>query len=151
MRHVVLPTLGCKLVPCALPPSPTAARWASQAGPVVMPAFRALSYYYLALLPFGGALLGFTVAPVRPAVYGPLWALNALLMAGAAWGLGAPRLRRPGASPRPPRVAAVLLAAPWLLLSLLFGMGPPPATAAGYAAAAPSSTCATPCWRGVAC
>lgn len=101
-----------------------------------MPVSRSLSYYYLALVPFVGAVVGFTVAPVRPAVYVPLWGLNVLLMAGAAWWLGAPGLRRGDAPQRATGVAAGLLAAPWLLLSLLFGMGPPPATAAGYAAAA---------------
>jgi hypothetical protein len=101
-----------------------------------MVASRSLSYYYLALLPFGGALLGFTVAPVRPAVYVPLWGLNAILMVGAAWSLGGHRLRKVDASQRATGLAAVLLAAPWLLLALLFGMGPPPATAQGYAAAA---------------
>lgn len=133
---LILPTLCCKLVPCALPLGLTASRWAPLAGLAFMPAFRSLSFYYLALLPLGGALLGFTVAPVRPAVYVPLWGLNALLMAGAAWVLGAHRLSREAAPQRVTLVAAILLAAPWLLLSLLFGMGPPPATAAGYAAAA---------------
>jgi hypothetical protein len=102
-----------------------------------MVASRSLSYYYLTLLPFGGALLGFTVAPVRPAVYVPLWGLNAIFMVGAAWSLGVRTLRWENDPQRRATVlAAVLLAAPWLLLSLLFGMGPPPATAQGYAAAA---------------
>jgi hypothetical protein len=102
-----------------------------------MVASRSLSYYYLSLLPFGGALLGFTVAPVRPAVYVPLWGLNAILMVGAAWSLGGHRLRWEDDPQRRATVlAAVLLAAPWLLLSLLFGMGPPPGTAQEYAAAA---------------
>ncbi|WP_324680606.1 amidohydrolase family protein [Hymenobacter sp. GOD-10R] len=57
-------------------------------------------------------------------------------MSAAAWVLGGHQSRRLAADRRQLVLGATLLLAPWLLLSLFAGMGPPPADPAGWVATA---------------
>jgi hypothetical protein len=94
------------------------------------------SYVYLLLVPFAGAGLAFGIGHVSPAIYLPLWLLNAALMTAASWllGLHAVKLQNQAES----RVArtAFLFIVPWILISMFAGLGPPPETAAEWAATA---------------
>jgi hypothetical protein len=55
-------------------------------------------------------------------------------MLWAVWLAGGFAFRRPDAVKKKTILVAVLLIAPWLFYSIFFGMGPPPATAAGWVA-----------------
>lgn len=96
---------------------------------------RGFSRWYLTLVPFLVAALGFGGGQLRYQVYVPIWGLNVALMVLAAQRLSTPvdQVRRTEALPLVR--SAWLLVFPWMLFSIFFGMGPPPATAAGWAAA----------------
>ena len=87
---------------------------------------RNLSQVYLTLIPF----LTFTIAVAfghsNYKIYLPLGIINACLMVIAAWILGAHVIRNHDAEKKQLIVIASFLIIPWILLSILSGLGPPP-------------------------
>ena len=97
---------------------------------------RNISIWYLLLVPFVTAALGFGVGHISYKIYLPVWIVNVSLMALAAWVLGADFLKGGDIKKKQLAVAALLLIAPWIFISLFGGLGPPPPTAREYAASA---------------
>jgi hypothetical protein len=95
---------------------------------------RYLSAVYLILVPFLAAIFGFGVGHISYKIYLPVWIINVCLMVLAAWVLSAQK--NEAAEKKDVVVGALLLIAPWVFISIFFGMGPPPSTAREYAAAA---------------
>ncbi len=91
---------------------------------------------YLILVPVLVALAGFGIGHISYKIYLPIWLLNVCGMFAAAWILGARFIR--GQDPDKKQLAfpALLLIIPWMLISMFFGLGPPPADAGGWAALA---------------
>lgn len=89
---------------------------------------------YLWLVPLLTAALGFGVGHISYRLYVPIWLLNVCVMAAAAWLLGGHTMGRADGGVQHLAAAALLLLVPWVLFSIFFGMGPPPATAAAWAA-----------------
>jgi len=97
-------------------------------------AIRNSAQIYLWLVPLLTAALGFGAGHISYRLYVPIWLLNVCVMAAAVWLLGGhARGRAEGGVPHL-GAAALLLVVPWGLFSIFFGMGPPPATAAVWAA-----------------
>ena len=87
---------------------------------------------YLTLVPFLTAALGFGVGHITYSIYVPAWLVNVLLMGLSAWVLGANTLRSGNRDQKNVARIGVVMIIPWALFSLFFGMGPPPATVAGW-------------------
>jgi len=97
---------------------------------------RNVSQIYLTLVPFLVAILGFGVGYISYKIYLPIWIINVCLMVIAAWILGAHVIRNHDVEKKHLVVIASFLIVPWILISIFFGMGPPPDTAAGWVATA---------------
>jgi hypothetical protein len=91
---------------------------------------------YLSLVPLLVVITGFAIGPVSPAIYLPVWGIHACLMVFALWKLGAHAVTGSDEERKKQAMQALLLTAPWLFLSVFFGMGPPPGTIAEWVAAA---------------
>jgi hypothetical protein len=96
---------------------------------------RYLSAVYLILVPFLAAILGFGVGHISYKIYLPVWIINVCLMVLAAWVLSG-QLKNDDAEKKDVIAISLFLIAPWIFISIFFGMGPPPSTAWEYAAAA---------------
>jgi hypothetical protein len=90
---------------------------------------RKLCYVYLLAVPPLATALAFIVGHTTATIYLPLWFLNALLMTAAT------RILVKDCSRSVKRVAWYLII-PWILIAIFGGMGPPPETAAAWAALA---------------
>lgn len=86
------------------------------------------SYIYLLAVPVIAAALGFGVGHVSYKFYLPVWLLNATLMLMASWSLGLNVIRQKDESNIILATAAFFLIAPWILISMFAGLGPPPET-----------------------
>lgn len=87
---------------------------------------RKVSQVYLTLIPFLTFAIALTFGHSSHKIYIPLGILNACLMALAAWILGAHVIRNHDAERKQLAIIALLLIVPWILLSILSGLGPPP-------------------------
>ncbi|MBS1659903.1 MAG: hypothetical protein JST68_02500 [Bacteroidetes bacterium] len=76
-----------------------------------------LPYYYLTIVPFLAAAIGFGIGRSPSFIHIPIWIIHTILMVIL--------LRKIG-NPSP---AAVFLVIPWILFPLFAGFGPPPSTA----------------------
>lgn len=94
------------------------------------------SYIYLLLVPFIVAGLGFGVGHVSYKLYVPIWLLNVVLMTIASWSIGLKIIRLNNEEESKLAKAAFFLILPWMLISMLAGLGPPPETAAAWTASA---------------
>jgi hypothetical protein len=84
---------------------------------------RKLSQAYLTSIPPVSAALGFAVGHISYKIYLPVWIVAAFFMATAVWILG---------NKKNLAVNGAFLILPWLFISIFFGMGPPPGTAARW-------------------
>src|SRR5258705_4107779 len=87
---------------------------------------RNVSQIYLTLIPFLTFIIAVAFGHSNYKIYLPLGIINACLMVIAAWILGVPVIRNRDAEKKQLIVIASLLIAPWILLSILAGLGPPP-------------------------
>lgn len=92
-------------------------------------ALKATSYIYLLLVPFIVSGLGFGVGHVSYKLYLPIWILNVILMTMAAWFIGLNVIRLKNKDQSNLAKAGFFLIAPWILISMFAGLGPPPETA----------------------
>lgn len=92
-------------------------------------ALKATSYIYLILVPIFATGIGFGIGHVRYQLYLPIWLLNALLMLLASWTVGLHLIQKKEGKAKSSVKAAFLLVAPWIIISLFAGLGPPPETA----------------------
>jgi hypothetical protein len=90
---------------------------------------RQICYAYLLGVPVLATALAFIVGHVHYTIYLPVWLLNALLMIWATRTLAKHH-------DQPFTISAWLFVVPWMLIAIFGGMGPPPETAAGWAALA---------------
>ncbi|PSL46273.1 hypothetical protein CLV51_103250 [Chitinophaga niastensis] len=101
-----------------------------------------ISRIYLPLAPFLGAILaivatqGFGMKHIDAKIYLPVWIIQSCLMAIAAWILGAHNIRSNDAEKKHLAAIAMFMIVPWIFISIFAGFGPPPDTAAGWAATA---------------
>ena len=94
------------------------------------------SYIYLLLVPFIVSGLGFGVGHVSYKLYLPIWILNVILMTMAAWFIGLNVILLKNKDQSNLAKASFFLIAPWILISMFAGLGPPPETAAEWTATA---------------
>jgi len=97
---------------------------------------RNIAQIYLTLVPFAAAVLAFAIGHISHTIYLPIWGIHACGMAMAAWTLGAHAINSQDSESRQMALIASFLILPWIFISIFFGMGPPPATAAGWVATA---------------
>jgi hypothetical protein len=87
---------------------------------------RNASQIYLTLIPFLSLIIALAFGHSNYKIYLPIWIINACLMVIAAWILGAHVIKNRDAEKKQLIVIASFLIIPWILLSILFGLGPPP-------------------------
>lgn len=97
---------------------------------------RNVSQIYLTLIPFLTSIIALSFGHSNYKIYLPLWIINACVMVIAVWILGAYTIRNHDAEKKQLIVIASLLIIPWILLSILSGLGPPPLDPAEYLATA---------------
>lgn len=90
-----------------------------------------ISLFYLFAVPFLVASAGFGIGKISPAIYLPIWILNVMLMISACWTIGLNKIRT-NRSQVNFLMGSFFLIVPWILISMFFGIGPPPATAASW-------------------
>lgn len=96
---------------------------------------RRTSRVYLIFVPVLTAAFGFGIGKIKHTVYLPVWMINVLLMLAASWILGLYVIHTKKEKKRL-AAGAFFLVVPWMLVSMFFGLGPPPETAAGWVATA---------------
>lgn len=96
---------------------------------------RRKSYLFLLLVPVLVAAFGFGIGKIDYKIYLPVWILNVLIMMRASWLLGLYIINTKSEKVQL-ATAAFLLIVPWMLMSMFFGLGPPPGTAAAWVATA---------------
>lgn len=96
---------------------------------------RITSLVYLILVPVLTAAFGFGIGKINYIVYLPVWIINVFLMLAASWILGL-HVIRTKKEKKHLAAGAFFLVVPWILVSMFFGLGPPPETAAGWVATA---------------
>src|SRR5437868_4436269 len=87
---------------------------------------RNASQIYLSLIPFLTFAIAIAFGHSNYKIYLPLGIINACLMIFAAWILGAHVIRDHSAEKKQLIVIASFLIIPWILLSIISGLGPPP-------------------------
>ncbi len=97
---------------------------------------RKIGQVYLSLVPILTALFGFGVGHISYKIYLPVWIINMCLMIAAAWVLGLQVIKTNDVEKKQLALAAFSLVLPWIFISVFFGLGPPPDTAAQWVATA---------------
>ncbi len=97
---------------------------------------RRLSQFYLTLVPFVVAILGFTLGHSSYKLYIPIWLVHAGLMILAMWMLSEQSIQNPNEPQSHLLLSLLFLMAPWLFISIFAGMGPPPTTVTSWVATA---------------
>jgi hypothetical protein len=97
---------------------------------------RNVSQVYLSLVPILVFVLAFVVGYISYKIYLPIWIINVCLMLTASWTLGLHVIRNQDVEKKHLAIAAFFLIVPWILVSMFFGLGPPPQTPAGWVATA---------------
>ena len=94
---------------------------------------RKASRVYLWLVPVLVVILGLSFGKTNYTFYLPIWILNVVLMVMASWILGLHVINDKNKS-KHIAVGAFCLIVPTILVSMFFGLGPPPETPAGWVA-----------------
>lgn len=94
---------------------------------------RKASRIYLWLVPVLVVILGLSFGKTNYTFYLPIWILNVVLMVMASWILGLHVINDKNKS-KHIAVGAFCLIVPTILVSMFFGLGPPPETPAGWVA-----------------
>ena len=94
---------------------------------------RKASRIYLWLVPVLVVILGLSFGKTNYTFYLPIWILNVVLMVMASWILGLHVINDKNRS-KHIAVGAFCLIVPTILVSMFFGLGPPPQTPAGWVA-----------------
>ena len=81
---------------------------------------------YLTLVPVLTAVLGLGIGYVSYKIYLPIWLINVCLMGAAAWVLGAHVIRAHDIEKKHLVACALFLIVPWMLISVIAGLGAPP-------------------------
>ena len=97
---------------------------------------RNVSQVYLSLVPLLGIIVGFGVGYISYKIYLPIWIINVCLMVTAAWFLGGHVIKNHDTERKHLAAGAFFLIVPWIIISMFFGLGPPPDTHAGWVATA---------------
>ena len=97
---------------------------------------RRIGLIYLSLVPLWAFILAMAVGHISYKIYLPVWIINVGIMVIAAWILGLHVIRKHDAKKSQLAMGAFFLIVPYLLISMFFGLGPPPETANGWAATA---------------
>jgi len=69
-------------------------------------------------------------------IYLPIWIINVCLMLTASWILGLHVIKNHDVEKKHVAIGAFFLIVPWILVSMFFGLGPPPETPTGWVATA---------------
>lgn len=85
-----------------------------------------LSQVYLILVPIMASAAGLGIGHVSYKIYLPAWIVNVCLMVAATWVLASPGLKSGNVERKHVVIGAVLLILPWIFISMIGGMGPPP-------------------------
>lgn len=96
---------------------------------------RKTSRIYLLLVPLLVVAFGFGIGKINYRFYLPIWLINVFLMVMASWILGLHVINKKNEKTHL-AAGAFFLIAPWILVSMFFGLGPPPETASGWVATA---------------
>lgn len=96
---------------------------------------RKTSRIYLLLVPLLVVIFGFGIGKISYTFYLPIWLINVILMVMASWILGLHVITKKTEKTYL-AAGAFFLIAPWILVSMFFGLGPPPETATGWVATA---------------
>lgn len=96
---------------------------------------RSTSRIYLLLVPFLAAAFGFGLGKTNYTFYLPIWIINVFLMVMASWVLGLHVINKKSEKTHL-AAGAFFLIVPWILVSMFFGLGPPPDTAQSWVATA---------------
>lgn len=83
---------------------------------------------YLLLVPVLTAVAGFGIGYISYKIYLPVWIVNVFLMVISIRILNGKSTTETQLGKKQKRISAMLLIAPWLLISIFFGLGPPPTT-----------------------
>ena len=97
---------------------------------------RNISQVYLSLVPVLASAFGLGVGYISYKIYLPIWIINVCLMLTASWTLGLHVIRSDDVEKKHFAIAAFFLIVPWILVSMFFGLGPPPQSPAGWVATA---------------
>ena len=97
---------------------------------------RRIAQIYLSLVPLWAFIFAMAVGYISYKIYLPVWIINMGIMVLAAWSLGLHVIRNHDTERKQLALGAFFLIAPYLLISMFFGLGPPPETAAGWVATA---------------
>ena len=93
---------------------------------------RNVSQVYLSLVPFLVFAFALGVGYISYKIYLPVWIINVCLMLTASWTLGLHVIKNHDVEKKHLAIAAFFLIVPWILVSMFFGLGPPPETPAGW-------------------
>jgi hypothetical protein len=91
---------------------------------------RNISQVYLSLVPLLAFIFAMVVGHISYKIYLPIWIINIGLMVIAAWILGLHVIRNHDVEKKQLAMGAFFLIVPYLFISMFFGLGPPPETAA---------------------
>jgi hypothetical protein len=97
---------------------------------------RRMGQIYLSLVPLWAFTLGLGVGYISYEIYLPVWIINIGIMFIAAWLLGLHVMRSRDVEKKQLALGAFFLIVPYLLISMFFGLGPPPETVKGWVATA---------------
>lgn len=89
---------------------------------------RTSSRIYLWIVPILVVIFGFNLGKISYTYYVPIWLINVVLMVIASWVLGLNVISHKSKS-RHIAVGAFCLIVPTIIVSMFFGLGPPPSTA----------------------
>ena len=96
---------------------------------------RKTSRIYLLLVPLLVVVFGFGIGKINYKIYLPIWLINVFLMVMASWILGLHIINKKTEKTHL-AAGAFFLIVPWILVSMFFGLGPPPDTATEWVATA---------------
>ena len=87
---------------------------------------------YLSLVPLWVGIFGMGVGYISYKIYLPVWIINMGIMVISAWFLGFHVIRNHDSEKKQLALGAFFLIVPYLLVSMFFGLGPPPETIKGW-------------------
>jgi len=81
------------------------------------------AFYYLTIVPFLAAVIGFSVGRSSPWVYVPVWIVHSAIMLLLLY-----RISGGTANKSPWLAPGIMMVIPWIMFSIFAGFGPPPST-----------------------